>query len=68
MVYKKTSIIILAYKEHKKFKKMFETLLKHTYQKETPYEIIIIDNDCELEIRAFIIEQFESGYIHMICG
>lgn len=48
MRYRKTSIIILAYKEPKKFKKMFETLLSTTHQKETPYEIIIVNNS-ELE-------------------
>ncbi len=44
MKYKKTSIIILAYKEPEKFKKMFETLLATTHQTETPYEIIIVNN------------------------
>jgi len=43
----KTSIIILAYKEPEKFKRMFETLIQNTSQKRTPYEIIVIDNDCD---------------------
>jgi len=44
MAIKKTSIIILAYKEPEKFKKMLETLLKHTHQKKTPFEIVIVNN------------------------
>jgi len=50
----KTSIIVLAYKEPEKFKKMFETLLKHTHQDKTPFEIIIIDNDCDPKIREYL--------------
>ena len=50
----KTSIIILAYQEPEKFKKMFETLLEHTHQKITPFEIIIIDNDCDPKIRDYL--------------
>ncbi len=55
MKYKKTSIIILAYKEPKKFKKMFETLLNTTHQKETPYEIIVIDNNADREIIKYLL-------------
>ena len=56
----KTSIIILAYKEPKKFKKMFETLLKHTHQKETPYEIIVLDNHAEKEIKEYLGSQEDN--------
>jgi len=50
----KTSIIILAYKEPEKFKRMFETLIKHTSQKRTPFEIIVIDNDCDGNILKYL--------------
>ena len=50
----KTSIIILAYKEPEKFKRMFETLIKNTSQKRTPFEIVIICNGCDPEIEAYI--------------
>jgi len=53
---RKISIIILAYKEPEKFKKMFETLLKNTHQDKTPFEIIIIDNNCDAEIRDYLNE------------
>jgi len=50
----KTSIIILAYKELEKFKRMFEILLQHTSQSRTPYEIIIVDNNAEPELKEYI--------------
>jgi len=56
----KTSIIILAYKEPEKFKKMFETLLKHTHQKRTPFEIIVIGNNCDPKIRDYL-EKCDAG-------
>ncbi len=58
---KKTSIIILAYKEPEKFRRMFETLLKHTSQKRTPFEIIVIENDCDLSIREYICDKMKEG-------
>ena len=62
-MYKKTSIIILAHKEPEKFKKMFETLLKHTHQKETPFEIIVVDNNCDIEIRKYVLKKHFNGRI-----
>ena len=56
----KTSIIILAYKEPKKFKRMFETLLKNTDKNVTPYELIIIDNGSDKEIKKYLLEQDEN--------
>ena len=53
----KTSIIILAYKEPKKFKKMFDTLLRNTDKEKTPYEIIVVDNNAEKEIKKYLYEQ-----------
>ena len=50
----KTSIIILAYKETEKFKRMFETLLRNTHQDETPYEIIVVDNNAEKGIKEYL--------------
>jgi len=50
----KTSIIILAYKEPEKFKRMFMTLLKHTSQSRTPYEIVVVQNKCDPKISEFI--------------
>ncbi len=60
MKYKKTSIIILAYKEPEKFKTMFETILKHTHQKETPYEIIVIGNNPDMWIHKYISENLDK--------
>ena len=57
MANRKTSIIILAYKEPEKFKTMFKTLLKTTSQKRTPFEIIVIDNNCDPKIREFYLMQ-----------
>jgi len=54
MEQQKTSIIILAYKEPKRFKKMFEILLKNTYQSNTPFEIIVVDNNAEKELKEYI--------------
>ena len=56
----KTSIIILAYKEPKKFKRMFETLLRNTDKKVTPYEIIVVDNNSDIEIKEYLNEQAEN--------
>jgi len=50
----KTSIIILAYKEPKKFIKMFETLLKNTSQEDTPFEIIVVSNNAEIQIQEYL--------------
>jgi len=60
---KKTSLIILAYKEPEKFKKMFRVLINNTYQEVTPYEIIVIDNDADKEIKEFIHKQPEISKI-----
>lgn len=68
MVYNRTSIIILAYKEPEKFKEMFATLLITTKPKKTPYEIVVVDNNCHPKIRSFVNEQFENGHIHTICS
>jgi len=51
---KKTSIILLAFREPEKFKKMFRVLLNNTNQEITPYEIIIVDNNADREIKEFI--------------
>ena len=51
----KTSIIILAYKEPEKFKRMFETLIQNTSKMRTPFEIIIIDNLCDERILEYLV-------------
>jgi len=51
---KLTSIILLAYKEPEKFKKMFRVLINNTNKEKTPYEIIIIDNQADKEIIDYI--------------
>ena len=56
----KTSIIILTYKEPKKFKRMFETLIRNIDKKETPFEIIVIDNNADKEIKEYLEEQKEN--------
>ena len=53
----KTSIIILAYKEPEKFKRMFETLLRNTDKSITPFEIIIVDNGSEEKMKDYLKEQ-----------
>jgi len=50
---KLTSVIILAYKEPEKFKKMFRVLINNTNEK-TPYEIIIVNNQADQEILDFL--------------
>ena len=62
---KKTSIIMLAYKEPEKFKKMFETLIKHTHQDKTPYEIIVLINGCDEEFKKYIYSL--KKHIDVIC-
>jgi len=61
---KKTSIIILAYKEPKKFKIMFETLLKTTSQTRTPYEIVVIMNNCDPQISKYLNDKDVDILIH----
>jgi len=56
----KTSIIILAYKEPEKFKRMFETLLRNTDKKVTPFEIIVIDNNSDKEIKEYLDKQRDN--------
>ena len=56
----KTSIIILAYKEPKKFKRMFETLLRNTNREVTPFEIIVIDNNSDKEIKEYLDKQKDN--------
>ncbi len=72
MKYKKTSIIILAYKEPKKFKKMFETLIKNTHQEKTPYEIIVIGNNPDMWIHRYVSENLDKIFKYSIftknCG
>ena len=50
----KTSIIILAYREPETFIKMFEILLKNTSKIRTPFEIILVDNNAEPELKKYI--------------
>lgn len=56
LLYKPTSIIMPAYREPEKFMRAFEMLLKTTSQKETPFEIIIIDNGAEPKLKKIIKE------------
>ena len=56
----KTSIIILAYTEPEKFKRMFETLVRNTDKTITPYEIIVIDNNSGKEIKEYLESQKEK--------
>ena len=51
---KKTSIIVLAYKEPAKFKIMFDKLVKNINRADTPYEIIILLNGADKGIREFL--------------
>lgn len=60
---KKTSIVILAYHEPKKFEKMFRVLINNTHQEVTPYEIIVVDNHADKEIKQFIHAQPEISTI-----
>jgi len=63
---KKTSIIILAYKEPEKFKRMFETLLKHTHNDITPYEIIVFDNGSDRIMKTYLTNMLNKKKINLL--
>ena len=56
MKYKQTSLVILAYKEPKKFKKMYR-IMKKGIDQDTPYEVIVVDNNSDKEIKDFLKEK-----------
>jgi GT2 family glycosyltransferase len=58
---KLTSIIMLAYKEPEKFIQSFETLIKNTHSDVTPYEIIIIGNNPDNDIKKYL-EVIQQSY------
>ena len=49
-----TSIVILAYKEPEKFKKMYKVMKKGI--ENIPYELIVVDNNSDPEIKKFLEE------------